>query len=263
MSTSETLVALKHIGRQYRDKTVLSHIDLTIDAGQILTLIGPNGAGKTTLARIVLGLEKPSSGTIFRKKWLKIGYMPQKLHIDPTLPLTVSRFLQLAEPNPQKVAKALARVGIAGLADSPLQSISGGEMQRALLGRAILREPELLVLDEPVQGVDIIGQEALYQLISQLRSELGCAVLMVSHDLHLVMASTDQVICLNQHICCHGNPEQVSTNPAFLEIFGEKTAFYTHDHDHKHDLHGDVVCQHGEKSRAGQCEHEPATEPRK
>ena len=166
---------------------------------------------------------------------LRVGYMPQKLHIDPTLPLTLRRFLSLAEPSLQLCLNALAEVGIEKLIDMPLQSLSGGEMQRALLARAILRKPNLLVLDEPVQGVDVIGQEGLYRLIGQLRDRLDCGVLMVSHDLHLVMSATDEVICLNQHVCCHGHPDQVSTNPAFIELFGSRTAPYTHHHDHSHD----------------------------
>ncbi|MCB1666953.1 MAG: zinc ABC transporter ATP-binding protein ZnuC [Pseudomonadales bacterium] len=249
LSNGELLIKLDNVGKQYRSKVAIDSVSLSIYTGQIITLIGPNGAGKTTLARIVLGLEKPSSGVIFRKNALKIGYMPQKLHIDLTLPLTVLRFLQLAEPDKIRCAHALQQVGIEHLSNSPLQSVSGGEMQRALLARAILCKPDLLVLDEPVQGVDVIGQEALYHLIAKLRDSLGCAVLMVSHDLHLVMSATDEVVCLNQHICCHGSPEQVTTSPAFLEIFGAKTAFYQHDHDHKHDLRGNVVCQHNEKGR--------------
>ena len=260
-SPRQPLVQLKGASKTYQQKVALHNINLSLYAGQIVTLIGPNGAGKTTLVRMILNLEEPSSGAIFRKKPLKVGYMPQKVHIDPTLPLTVIRFLQLAESSSEACQAALVKVGIPQLASAPLQTLSGGEMQRTLLARAILRQPELLVLDEPVQGVDIIGQEALYQLISELRDELGCAILMVSHDLHLVMSATDEVVCLNQHICCHGNPEQVSDNPAYLELFGTKAALYTHDHDHNHDLHGDVVCQHGIKSKieesgAGECQHE-------
>jgi len=256
----QILIQLEKVGKEYRHKTALHGIDLKISAGQIISLIGPNGAGKTTLARLVLGLEKPTSGSIERKKSLNVGYMPQKVHIDSTLPLTVLRFLQLAEPDTELCLKALERVNILKLSKESIQTLSGGEMQRALLARALLRQPELLVLDEPVQGVDIIGQEALYQLITELRDELGCAILMVSHDLHLVMSATDEVVCLNQHICCHGNPEQVSDNPAYLELFGAKAALYTHNHNHDHNLHGDVICEHGitstiEESRAGECDH--------
>ncbi len=232
---------------------VLQEISLSLSAGEITTIIGPNGAGKTTLIKLILGLEKPDSGTIARQPGLRIGYMPQKLHIDPTLPLTTLRFLQLAEKNEGSCRAALKRVGIEHLARSPFQALSGGEVQRAMLARALLRKPSLLILDEPVQGVDIIGQEALYKLICELRDELGCAVLMVSHDLHLVMSATDNVICLNQHICCQGNPEQVSGDQAFQALFGAKTAIYTHHHDHDHNLHGDIVNPPAKQGRAVTC----------
>lgn len=175
--------------------------------------------------------------------------MPQKLHIEPSLPLTVKRFLALAaKASEHELQDALARVGIQHLLHNPIQQLSGGETQRVLLARAILRKPELLVLDEPVQGVDIAGQAELYRLINQLRDQLNCGVLMVSHDLHLVMANTDTVVCLNKHVCCHGHPEKVSSHPAYLELFGSAAqadiAVYAHNHDHSHDIHGDVVDTH-------------------
>lgn len=225
---------------QIAGKTILDHVSFQLFAGQILTLIGPNGAGKTSLVRIILGLLKPSSGTVSFSGPLRIGYMPQKLHIDATLPLTVAGFLALADRDRKRRIDALARVAIPHLLDQPVGALSGGEIQRVLLARALLRKPDLLVLDEPVQGVDVNGQEALYQLITQIRNESGCGILMVSHDLHLVMAATDQVICLNQHICCHGTPEVVSASPAYTELFGVRTALYTHHHDHQHSLHGEV-----------------------
>ena len=239
---SNPLIQLTGVCKSFRGNSVLSGIDLTVMPGQIITLIGPNGAGKTTLVKLLLGLLKPDAGELYLASNLCIGYMPQKLLIDPTLPITLDRFLALSEPDKDKCQAALGEVGIDPSAgNQPLQSLSGGEMQRALLARAILRKPNLLVLDEPVQGVDVVGQESLYRLIGQLRDRLDCAVLMVSHDLHLVMSSTDEVICLNQHICCHGHPDQVSSNPAFIELFGTKTAPYTHHHNHQHDLRGDVV----------------------
>lgn len=239
---NEPLIRLTGVGKSFRGNSVLSGIDLTVMPGQIITVIGPNGAGKTTLVKLVLGLLKPDAGELHLASNLRIGYMPQKLQLDPTLPITLDRFLALSEPDPQQCQAALREVGIdRSSGNQPLQSLSGGEMQRALLARAILRKPNLLVLDEPVQGVDVVGQESLYRLIGQLRDRLDCAVLMVSHDLHLVMSATDEVICLNQHICCHGHPDQVSSNPAFIELFGTKTAPYTHHHNHQHDLHGDVV----------------------
>ncbi|WP_324732675.1 zinc ABC transporter ATP-binding protein ZnuC [Pseudomonas paeninsulae] len=242
---SDALIRLAGIGVSFRGQSVLQDVQLSVNPGQIVTLIGPNGAGKTTLVRAVLGLLKPDSGSVWRKPKLRIGYMPQKLHVDATLPLSVLRFLRLVPGVDRASAQAaLAEVGANQVIDSPLQSISGGELQRVLLARALLREPELLVLDEPVQGVDVSGQAELYRLITQLRDRHGCGVLMVSHDLHLVMSTTDQVVCLNRHVCCSGHPEQVSGDPAFVELFGQDAkslAIYHHRHDHEHDLHGAVV----------------------
>lgn len=242
---SEVLIRLDGVSVAFNRQPVLQQVQLTIKAGEIVTLIGPNGAGKTTLVRIVLGLLKQDHGTLWRQPKLRIGYMPQKLHVDPTLPLSVLRFLRLVPGvDRQRAHAALLEVGASHVLDSPLQSISGGELQRVLLARALLREPQLLVLDEPVQGVDVAGQADLYRLITRLRERYGCGVLMVSHDLHLVMSTTDQVVCLNHHVCCSGHPEQVSTDPAFVELFGQDAqslAVYHHRHDHKHDLHGAVV----------------------
>ena len=240
------LIELQGIGKSFATRPVLQAVNLNLLPGRIVTLIGPNGAGKTTLVKIVLGLLQSDCGLVQRSAQLRIGYMPQKLYIDPTLPLQVERFLQFANADTVECLAALERVGIAHLMKQPVSGLSGGEMQRMLLARALLRKPNLLVLDEPVQGVDVTGQEALYQLIGELRDELNCGILMVSHDLHLVMAATDEVVCLNQHVCCHGTPQQVSVDPAFVALFGAKTALYTHDHDHEHDLHSGVV--HGPKS---------------
>lgn len=253
---SAPLIKLSGIGKNFSGNNVLSQVDLDIESEQIITLIGPNGAGKTTLVKIVLGLIEPDEGQVIRDTALRIGYMPQKLHIDPTLPITLERFLKLAEPDTSLCLSALKEVGMEKHLNAPLQSLSGGEMQRALLARAILRKPNFLVLDEPVQGVDVAGQEALYRLIGQLRDRMHCAVLMVSHDLHLVMSATDQVVCLNQHVCCHGHPDQVSNNPAFIELFGTKTATYTHHHDHHHGLHGDVVEPNSTEQHSKECQHD-------
>ena len=246
---SEPLIRLQQVSVGFRQESVLENVQLTVNAGEIVTLIGPNGAGKTTLVRAVLGLLKPDSGSVWRKPRLRIGYMPQKLTVDPTLPLSVLRFLRLVTGVDRHTAlAALAEVGAEQVIDSPLQNISGGELQRVLLARALLREPELLVLDEPVQGVDVAGQAELYRLITELRDRHGCGVLMVSHDLHLVMSTTDQVVCLNRHVCCSGHPEQVSGDPAFVELFGQDAqslAIYHHHHDHSHDLHGAVISPGG------------------
>jgi zinc transport system ATP-binding protein len=211
---SEALIQLEGVAVSFNGQAVLDDVQLSVRPGEIVTLIGPNGAGKTTLVRVVLGLLQPERGSVRRTPRLRIGYMPQKLHVDATLPLSVLRFLRLVPGVDRKRAlAALAEVGAEQVIDSPLQSISGGEMQRVLLARALLREPQLLVLDEPVQGVDVAGQAELYRLISRLRERHGCGVLMVSHDLHLVMSATDQVVCLNRHVCCSGHPEQVSGDP--------------------------------------------------
>lgn len=243
---SDALIRLKDVSVTRAGQSVLEHVQLSVSAGEIVTLIGPNGAGKTTLVRAVLGLLKPDAGDVWRKPRLRVGYMPQKLQVDATLPLSVLRFLRLVPGVDRQTAlAALGEVGAEKVIDSPLQGISGGEMQRVLLARALLRQPELLVLDEPVQGVDVAGQAELYALITQLRNRHQCGVLMVSHDLHLVMSTTDQVVCLNRHVCCSGHPEQVSNDPAFVELFGQNApslAIYHHHHDHAHGLHGEV-CQ--------------------
>ncbi|MFC3395782.1 zinc ABC transporter ATP-binding protein ZnuC [Brenneria rubrifaciens] len=241
-----TLVSLNKISVTFDRREVLSDISLSLRAGRILTLLGPNGAGKSTLVRVVLGLLSPTSGTLQKTPGLRIGYVPQKLHLDATLPLTVSRFMRLRPGvKQQDVLPALKRVQAAHLLEQPMQKLSGGETQRVLLARALLNQPQLLVLDEPTQGVDVNGQLALYDLINQLRKEFNCGVLMVSHDLHLVMAKTDEVLCLNQHICCSGAPEEVSLHPEFLAMFGhrgaEQLAVYRHHHNHRHDLHGRIV----------------------
>ncbi|MFC3608100.1 zinc ABC transporter ATP-binding protein ZnuC [Stutzerimonas tarimensis] len=245
---SEPLIRLAGVSVGYRGETVLEDARLEVRPGEIVTLIGPNGAGKTTLVRTVLGLLKPDAGSVWRQPGLRIGYMPQKLHVDVTLPLSVERFLRLVPGVSRRDAlDALQQVGAPKVIDAPLQKISGGETQRVLLARALLRAPGLLVLDEPVQGVDVAGQADLYRLITQLRDRHGCGVLMVSHDLHLVMSTTDQVVCLNRHVCCSGHPEQVSGDPAFVELFGNDArslAIYHHHHDHAHDLHGSVLRPH-------------------
>lgn len=241
----EQLLSLQQVNLQLNGNPILEQVTLAVRRGEVVTLIGPNGAGKTSLVRIVLGLLKADSGQVQRRSGLRIGYMPQKLQVDATLPLTVERFLLLAPGIRRPAATAaLQEVGAEHLLKRPLQQVSGGEMQRILLARALLRKPDLLVLDEPVQGVDVNGQIELYQLITRLRDRYNCGVLMVSHDLHLVMATTNTVVCLNRHVCCSGHPEQVSLDPAFVALFGEQAsalAVYNHHHDHDHDLHGEVI----------------------
>ncbi|MGB0723467.1 MAG: zinc ABC transporter ATP-binding protein ZnuC [Gammaproteobacteria bacterium] len=237
-------------------RAILNGVDLQVAAGKIVTLIGPNGAGKSSLVRVALGLLPATRGHVRRRADLRIGYMPQRLVVPDNLPLTVRRFLRLgAQTSDARVRDAAARTRVDHLLKQDMQTLSGGEHQRVLLARALLREPDLLVLDEPVQGVDVTGQAALYTLIAQLRDELGCGVLMVSHDLHLVMAQTDHVVCINAHVCCSGHPEHVSRHPAYLELFGNAVnpslAVYTHHHDHTHDGPGEHPGHshdHGERS---------------
>ena len=249
----DTLLRASGISVSLQGRQILDQVGLSVKRGEIVTLIGPNGAGKTTLVRVILGLLKPTAGSVERCAALRIGYMPQRLHLSDNLPLTVRRFLVLGcrRSCEADLLKVVDQLSIRHLLTSPLQKLSGGEHQRVLLARALLRKPDLLVLDEPVQGVDVTGQAALYGLITNIRDELGCGVLMISHDLHLVMATTDQVLCLNNHVCCSGHPESVSQHPAYLELFGSpasaKLAVYTHHHDHTHDIHGNISPQQGEQ----------------
>jgi zinc transport system ATP-binding protein len=250
------LITLNKVNKAFADRPVLQNISMQLMQGEITTLIGPNGAGKSTLVKLILGLISPDSGSVTPASQLNIGYMPQKISIDPSLPISTCRFLQLANTSHKACHEALEMVGISHLAKSPIQTLSGGELQRALLARAILRKPNFLVLDEPVQGVDITGQNALYKMISELSKSLNCGVLMVSHDLHLVMSSTDKVICLNQHICCQGRPEQVTQDPAYIDIFGQTTAIYSHHHNHQHSIHGEVLDDQGVHQHGEGCNHD-------
>lgn len=248
------LLTLDQVCVKIAGTSIIDSVDISITAGEIVTLIGPNGAGKSTLIRSILGLIKPSSGRIWKQSGLRIGYMPQRLHLDRTIPINVKHFLRIWQSrNTLDIDTVLQQVRASHLAERPMQTISGGELQRVLLARALLRDPQLLVLDEPVQGVDLKGQTELYGLIREIRDQYQCAVLMVSHDLHLVMSSTDRVICMNHHICCSGHPELVSNDPAYRELFGiqaaEGIALYSHHHDHSHDDAGHVIsgpdCDHG------------------
>ena len=245
---NEPLLELRDVSFAHDGRPILDNISLTLRRGDIITIIGPNGAGKSTLLKLALGLLTPTAGSVDRAKNLRIGYMPQRLHIDANLPLSTLRFLQLGGAGREAIAAALDEVGASGLEQQPVQGLSGGETQRVLLARALLRNPDLLALDEPVQGVDVSGQTDMYALIGELRQRHHCGVLMVSHDLHWVMAQTDRVLCLNGHVCCEGHPEQVGNDPAYRALFGDAAAAtiapYHHHHNHAHDLHGSV-CEPG------------------
>lgn len=237
------LIGARGLGIVRSGRTILSDVDLDMHAGEILTLIGPNGAGKTTLVRALLGLERPDTGTVVRRPGLRIGYVPQRFDIDRTLPMTVTRFLALGDgARKARIAGVLEEVGAARVADSQIGQLSGGELQRVVLARALLNEPELLVLDEPVRGVDYVGEAELYGLIGRLRDARGLGVLLISHDLHVVMAQSDRVVCLNRHVCCSGVPETVAQHPEYTRLFGPEQArtfaVYQHHHDHRHDLAG-------------------------
>ena len=235
----ETVVEVHGAGVRRGGRWLVEGVDLTIRRGEIVTLIGPKGSGKSPTAKIVPGVLRPDVGSVARATGLKVGYVPQKLTIDWTLPLSVKRLMTLTgQHSPVEVAGALEAVGIAHLADDEVQHLSGGEFQRALLARAMIRKPDLLVLDEPVQGVDFSGEVALYDLIKKIRDDTRCGVLLISHDLHVVMAETDTVICLNGHVCCRGTPDSVARSPEYLELFGARAAatlaIYQHHHDHTH-----------------------------
>jgi zinc transport system ATP-binding protein len=233
---------------------LLSAVDLTVHAREVVSLIGPNGAGKTTLIRVLLGLLKPVAGRVWRQPGLVIGYVPQRIRMDPILPLTVRRFLRVGTGGRREIAPVLAAVGASRLAPALMHELSGGELQRVMLARALVRDPGLLILDEPAQGVDFSGQLELYDLIERIRTEHGCGVLLVSHDLHVVMGATDRVVCLNRHVCCSGEPEAVSRHPEYLSLFGRRAAaglaIYTHKHDHAHDLAGEVLTLPDEQARS-------------
>jgi zinc transport system ATP-binding protein len=221
---------------------ILDRVNLDVRAGEIVTIIGPNGAGKSTLVRAMLGLVPLTAGKIDMRRNLRVGYVPQRFPLTANVPLSVARLLSLTmKPDAAAITEALEETGIADLRDAAVTSLSGGELQRALLARALLRKPEVLVLDEPVQAVDFIGEARLYELIGSIRRKHGCGILMVSHDLHMVMAESDHVVCLNGHVCCEGGPEKVQQDPEFAKLFGPSAArviaAYTHHHDHDHEHH--------------------------
>jgi len=223
-------------------RTILDKVNIDVRSNEIVTVIGPNGAGKSTLVRCMLGLQPLTSGQIVRHAGLRIGYVPQRFPLTPNVPLDVRRLLSLTlSPSDPDIDEALNETGIAHLRTASVASLSGGELQRALLARALLRKPELLVLDEPVQAVDFMGEARMYELISAIRKRHGCGILMVSHDLHMVMAESDHVICLNGHVCCEGGPTKVQQDPEFAKLFGPAAArmiaAYTHHHDHDHESH--------------------------
>ncbi|SFE29700.1 zinc transport system ATP-binding protein [Sulfitobacter brevis] len=237
-----SLIETRGLSLRYAAQTILHDVDFAIDRGEIVTIVGPNGSGKSSLLRALIGALRPAAGTVTRAPALRIGYVPQKLQIDSTLPLTVQRFLNLPERRkPEAISAALARAGVPELAARQMADLSGGQFQRVLLARALLGEPDILILDEATQGLDQPGAAAFYRQIEEVRTSTGVAVLMVSHDLHVVMAASDRVLCLNGHVCCEGTPEVVADAPEYRALFGTGTqgalAMYRHHHDHDHADH--------------------------
>jgi zinc transport system ATP-binding protein len=234
-----SLIAAEGATVRHGGATILEHVSVRIGPGEIVTVIGPNGSGKTTLLRALLGIERLAAGRVLRQAGLTVGYVPQRLALDRTLPMTVRRFLSLPHRvDDATAAEALSRVGVPEIAGRQMTDLSGGQLQRALLARALIGKPALLVLDEPTAGLDQPGEAAFYRLLEEVRRDTGAAVLLVSHDLHVVMAASDRVICLNGHVCCEGTPQVVREAPEYRALFGDGTqgalALYRHDHDHDH-----------------------------
>ena len=243
-SENSTLVKLNNAGFKQNDKWLVEGVSLTVEKGKIVTLIGPNGSGKSTTAKIALGIYKNIEGSV-EKYTNKVGYVPQKISIDWTLPLRVYDFMLLTENiKDEAIDEALTLTGVIHLKNKNLGNLSGGEFQRVLIARAISKKPELLVLDEPVQGVDYTGEIALYELIKRISDTLNCGILLISHDLHTVMSATDHVVCLNGHVCCSGSPKDVARNNEYKALFGEQASqtlsLYEHKHDHTHDHDGEI-----------------------
>ena len=244
-----TLIQLNNCGILRNRKWLVRGVSLTVDRGQIVTLIGPNGSGKSTTAKMALGIMKPDEGDNTIKENLKISYVPQKLAIDWSLPLRVLDFMNLIENYEHSIVNEMLTItGIQHLQNEDVRNLSGGEFQRLLMARAIAKKPDFLVLDEPVQGVDYAGEIALYQIIQDIRKNLNCGILLISHNLHVVMSQTNHVICLNGHICCSGEPKSIVKNPEYIKLFGENMdptlAFYKHEHDHHHHPDGSVDHSH-------------------
>ena len=243
-SGNNILVKLKDAGIRQNDKWLVKGVSLEVEKGKIVTLIGPNGSGKSTTAKIALGIYKKIEGKV-EKFTDKIGYVPQKISVDWTLPLRVHDFMVLTENlKDEEINKALTLTGVLNLKNKNLGNLSGGEFQRVLLARAISKKPELLVLDEPVQGVDFTGEIALYKLIKEISDKLNCGILLISHDLHTVMSATDHVVCLNGHVCCSGSPIDVAKNNEYKALFGDQASQiltrYEHKHDHVHSSDGSI-----------------------
>ncbi len=250
MRDKDYLLSAKNIDVVKNKHTILSDISLTIKEHDFITIIGPNGAGKSMLLKCLMGFYKPTAGIIDKKNTLKIGYVPQKLHCDATLPISVEVFMRLGKKHivPMELYNIIEETNIASLLDKHLHILSGGQLQRVLLARSLIHNPHLLILDEPAQNLDIAGQLAFYKLLNSIYERRHISILMVSHDLHMVMASSKQVICLYHHICCTGTPNMITKDPEFIALFGkdmaEMMAIYQHNHNHTHHNHAENACEH-------------------
>ncbi len=243
----EALAAAIEVSLAFSGKPILDRVSIAVHPSEIVTLIGPNGAGKTTLARVLLGLAVPSIGTVTRRADLRVGYVPQRLSVEPIIPLAVRRFMSLSQPvSKTRALECLGETGAAHLIDAQMTQLSGGEFQRVALARALARDPHLLVLDEPAQAIDFAGAAKLYELIAAIREQRGCGILLISHDLQVVLGASDRVICLNRHVCCEGIPSTVAGHPEYVRLFGPDASasfgLYRHRHDHTHSLSGDIAC---------------------
>jgi zinc transport system ATP-binding protein len=239
------LISLNNIFLTRNGKNILQDVSLEISTAEFVTIIGPNGAGKSMLLKTILGIEVINSGEIYKKNGLKIGYVPQKIHLEAAMPITAYDFLKMVQgATPQNILEVLHEVGAETIANIQLHSASGGELQRILLARALLQNPNILILDEPAQNLDISGQLAFYQLLANIHTQKNIAVLMVSHDLHMVMASTNKVVCLFHHICCSGKPDVITRSPEFISLFGkdfsDMMAIYNHHHSHTHNTDEEI-----------------------
>jgi zinc transport system ATP-binding protein len=259
------LIAATDLSLSFGDRLILDRVSLSLDKGDFITIIGPNGAGKSTLLKALMGLVKPDTGRVERKDGIRIGYIPQKLSIEPSLPITADAFIRLNKKAASGFDALAAELGLTPLLKKPVQSLSGGEWQRALLARALMDDPDAIILDEPAQNLDLSGQMHFYKMLDRIHRDRGMAILMVSHDLHMVMASTRQVVCLYHHICCSGAPQAVTKDPEFINLFGRDMAsmmaIYHHDHDHDH--HHDHGHHHNRNHNPAHIHHHESREGEK